>query len=85
MVDGEKHWIVGKDVDLGKVHASGVVHRDGRKSRGLEFFALGHEDVHVESIDMQKRLTLLDRLGIHAQIMYPDLAGFAEGAPIRVE
>ena len=47
VIDGQKHWIVGKDVDLGLVHASGVVAKDGRKSRGLEFFGWSHDDVHV--------------------------------------
>ena len=52
----------------------------GRKGRiipkGVEFFGWQLEDVHRASWDMQARLEVLDRFGIHAQVLYPNVAGF---------
>ena len=71
-----KHWVVGRDIDLGRVNASSVVGKAGNKSKGLEFFGWQHEHVHEACYDMKARLTVLDDFGIHAQVVYPNLAGF---------
>lgn len=84
-IDGVDHWIVGDDVDLGRVVAASVVRADGAKAQGAEFFAWTHEDVHVASYDMGARLEVLDTHGIHAQIIYPNLAGFGNQNFLKVE
>jgi len=84
-VAGKKQWIVDEDISLGPVMASSVVGRDGSKARGTEFFTWTHEDVHVASYDMKERVKLLDQHGIHAQIIYPNLAGFGNQNFLKVK
>jgi predicted TIM-barrel fold metal-dependent hydrolase len=62
-----------------------VVRKDGGKSRGVEFFSWRHEDVHVASYDMKKRVAVLDQQGIWAQVVYPNLAGFGNQNFLKVE
>jgi predicted TIM-barrel fold metal-dependent hydrolase len=42
-------------------------------------------EVHEASSQIPARLAMMDRLGIHAQIMYPNVAGFGNQAFLRVE
>ena len=84
-VDGERHWVVDSDVDLGKTNPTSVVARDGRKSKGLEFMGWSHEDVHVASYDMKARVALLDEFRLYAQVVYPNLAGFGNQNFLKVE
>jgi predicted TIM-barrel fold metal-dependent hydrolase len=84
-IDGEGHWVVDRDVDLGRAGPVSVVAKDGAKSRGTEFFDWRHDDVHVASYDMVARLSVLDRFGIYAQIIYPNLAGFGNQKFVSLE
>jgi predicted TIM-barrel fold metal-dependent hydrolase len=84
-IDGAPHWIVDGHVDLGRVIAASVVSKDGTKAQGAEFFGWRHEDVHVASYDMTARLDVLDAQGIHAQIIYPNVAGFGNQNFLKVE
>ena len=84
-VDGERAWMVDGNVQLSSAIASSVVGLDGTKSRGVEFFTWQIEDVHVASYDMQARLELLDGFGIHAQLIYPNVAGFGNQNFMKVE
>ena len=84
-VDGQRAWVVDGDVQLSSAIASSVVGEDGAKSRGVEFFNWQIEDVHVASYDMQARLGLLDRFGIHTQIIYPNVAGFGNQNFMKVD
>ena len=74
-IEGQKHWVVDRDVVLGPAGAASVVAKDGHKSKGTEFFGWKLEDVHRASYDMKARLEVLDGFGIHAQVIYPNLAG----------
>ena len=84
-IDGQRHWVVNKDVDLGATNPTSVIRKDGEKSKGVDFFSFKHEDVHVASYDMKARVALLDEHGIHAQILYPNLAGFGNQNFLKVE
>jgi predicted TIM-barrel fold metal-dependent hydrolase len=75
-VDGREMWFVDRDVPLQPAIPVSVVRRDRSKARGTEFFSLPYEAVHEASYDTKARLALMDELGIHAQIVYPNLAGF---------
>lgn len=83
--DGVRHWIVNRDVDLGRMQPTSVVRKDGSKAKGLEFFTWQHEDAHRASWDMQERVKVLDRFGLHAQVIYPNLAGFGNQNFLKVE
>lgn len=84
-IDGVNHWIVDGDVDMGPATPVSVVRRDGKKSDGLEFFGWKLEDVHEASYDMKARVRLMDELGIHAQIIYPNAAGFGNQNFLKVK
>jgi len=62
-----------------------VIRKDGEKSRGVEFFSWEIEDVHVASYDMRARVEVLDRFGLYAQILYPNVAGFGSQNFMKIE
>jgi predicted TIM-barrel fold metal-dependent hydrolase len=74
-IDGEPTWTIDGNV-LGRAGASGVVRADGSKSRGAEFMSWRIDDVHPGAYDLDARLEVMDELGIWAQIVYPNAAGF---------
>ncbi len=74
-VDGHPSWIVGSQV-LGRAMAASVIDREGNRCRGSSFMAWGIEDSHLAAHDVPARLGVMDELGIHAQIVYPNVAGF---------
>ena len=84
-LNGNRCWIVDGDVELATVTPASVVKRDGEKSRGIEFFGWQMEDVHVASYDMQARLEVLDRFGIYAQLIYPNVAGFGNERFLKID
>ncbi len=84
-LNGTRCWIVDGDVELAMVTPASVVNRSGEKSRGIEFFEWQMEDVHVASYDMQARLEVLDRFGIYAQLIYPNVAGFGNERFLKID
>ena len=78
-------WVVDRDVQLSTANPSSVIRKDGHKSRGVEFFGWQIEDVHVACYDMHARVEILDRLGLYAQILYPNVAGFGSQNFMKVE
>ena len=48
---------------------------DGSKSFGTEFMRLGIDEVHAGASMIEPRLAVMDELGIHAQIVYPNVVG----------
>jgi predicted TIM-barrel fold metal-dependent hydrolase len=74
-VDGVASWVF-DDVVLGRAGAGGVVRRDGTKSLGAEFMRWDFDEVHLGAHTVGPRLEVMDRLGISAQIVYPNVVGF---------
>jgi predicted TIM-barrel fold metal-dependent hydrolase len=74
-VDGVAHWVVDGQV-LGRASASGVVGRDGTRSRGTDFISWTFDDVTPAAYDVAARLAVMDELGVWAHIVYPNTAGF---------
>jgi len=74
-VDGHPTWAVGATT-LGRAMASSVIDRDGNRCRGSAFLAWGFDDTHPGAYDVATRLEVMDEIGIHAQIVYPNVAGF---------
>ena len=84
--NGDKRaWVVERDIQLSTSTPSSVIRKDGAKSRGTEFFGWEIEDVHEASYDMTARVALLDQLGLYAQILYPNVAGFGSQNFMKVE
>ncbi len=53
-----------------------MVAKDGSKSRGSEFLQWAIDDSHPAAYDMDARVEVMDEVGIYAQILYPNVAGF---------
>lgn len=74
--DGKQRWWFDGDIPIGLPIASSVVAPDGAKVLGTAFFEMDNDAVHRASFDAQARVEMLDHLGLTAQIMYPNVAGF---------
>src|SRR5262249_16136983 len=72
-VDGEQMWSYDGEV-LGRAGASSVVRLDGAKAGGTEFMSWHIEDTPPGAYSVAPRLELMDRLGVWAQIVYPNHA-----------
>ena len=72
---------------MGVGSASSVVYRNGTKAAGIEFSQWQVDEVHPGCSRVKERLEVLDDSGIFAQIVYPNVLGFAgQGrAPMRQE
>jgi uncharacterized protein len=75
MVDGYEAWTV-DGVFLSRASASSVVRRDGERCRGSDFIRWVFDDAHPAAYDVPTRLDVMDELGIWAQVVYPNIAGF---------
>ncbi|HAA67091.1 MAG: amidohydrolase [Acidimicrobiales bacterium] len=74
--DGKRRWWFDGNIPIGLPIASSVIGQDGTKVTGTAFFDMDNDVVHRASFDPDARVSMLDSLGIHAQIMYPNVAGF---------
>ncbi len=74
--DGKRRWWFDDAIPIGLPIASSVVDPDGQKVTGTVFFDFDNEMVHRASYDAAARVAMLDELGLDAQIMYPNVAGF---------
>jgi len=73
---GKRRWWFDDAIPIGLPIASSVVDPDGEKVTGTVFFDFDNEMVHRASYDAEARVEMLDQLGLEAQIMYPNVAGF---------
>ena len=76
-VDGVPMWSFdGVLLDNRRVNLSSVIRPDGEKVPGPAIFDFERDEIHPASSDMRARVELLDRQGIWAQVLYPNVAGF---------
>ncbi len=73
---GRRRWWFDGDIAIGLPIASSVIDTDGQKITGTAFFEMDNDMVHRASFDPEARVAMMDALGVHAQIMYPNVAGF---------
>jgi len=73
-VDGASRWFVEGDNPWLRVGV-GVMDREGRKGRGKLTLA-SLEEMAEAVYKVKPRLQVMDRLGIFAQVMYPNACGF---------
>ncbi len=73
--DGQASWAI-EDQVLGRAMPAAVIDRAGKRCRGSEFLSWMIEDVHPGAYDLPARLAVMDEVGIYAQIVYPNVAGF---------
>lgn len=74
-VDGRPTWVL-EGATLGRAGGAAVVRPDGSKALGPEFMGFTIDDVHPAAFDVSRRLELMDEMGIHAQVVYPNVVGF---------
>ena len=86
-VDGRQRWFVNKDVSLRGAGPDSCVIKgeQAEKVPGVEFNKYTIDDVHESSYDTKARVAAMDRLGIHAQIVYPNVAGFGNSRFLKVD
>ena len=53
-----------------------MIKPDGTKVFGPAFMGFWMDDVHPAAFDVGHRLAMMDEMGIHAQIVYPNVVGF---------
>lgn len=74
-IDGATMWSV-DGVPIGRALGASVIRRGGEKVPGFGFMQWSVDEIAVASYDMAARVEVLDDLGIWAQILYPNTAGF---------
>ncbi|HEX4016077.1 MAG TPA: amidohydrolase family protein [Frankiaceae bacterium] len=74
-VNGQPTWTV-DGVAMQRASASSVVHKDGSRCRGTAFIGWTFDDAHPAAYDVASRVQVMDELGVWAQIVYPNAAGF---------
>ncbi|MBM3658238.1 MAG: amidohydrolase [Actinobacteria bacterium] len=74
-VDGTDQWVV-DGVPIGRAMGASVIKPDGVKHPGFDFITWGADDIAAASYDMTARVEVMDELGLYAQILYPNTAGF---------
>ena len=74
-VDGVPTWSV-DGIQLGRASSSSVIYKDGTRCRGAAFTRWTINDAHPGAFDVNARLEVMDGVGIGAQIIYPNTAGF---------
>ncbi|MFN8025613.1 MAG: amidohydrolase family protein [Acidimicrobiia bacterium] len=74
-VDGAPMWTIEGNV-MGGASGASVIGPDGTKTYGVEFMGLGIDEVSPAASQVEPRLAVMDAMGIHAQIVYPNAVGF---------
>ncbi|MDE2404714.1 MAG: amidohydrolase [Sphingomonadales bacterium] len=86
MVDGVRSWVIDDDKFLSKGAVPAcTISRDGVKWPGLDFISKQIEDVDPASYSVPERLAVMDRMGIAAQIIYPNILGFGGQKAVEVD
>lgn len=74
-IDGVLQWVV-DGVPIGRALGSSVIRRNGEKQPGFDFIRWSGDEIAEASYDMEQRIEVMDDLGLYAQILYPNTAGF---------
>ncbi len=81
----DRKWVIDEDKFLFPLGAASAVLKDGSKMRGMGFIDLQLADVHAACYDVHARLKMMDEHGVHAQIAYPNVLGFAGLAAMQTD
>ncbi len=69
-------WVIGQQKDF-LITSSPicVIERNGRKRLSADYSSLRQDTVDPGAYDAKARVEVMDSMGVHAQIMYPNVAG----------
>lgn len=85
-IDGKRSWVIDGNVVIGAgANPSSTIDTRGNKWPGLEFLTHSIEECHPASYNIKERVKLMDKLGISAQIMYPNVLGFGGQQTAKVD
>jgi len=82
-VNGQSLWFIEGDKPFGMVGTT-VVNHEGQKIRGKLSIA-SFEEMDEASYKVKPRLEVMDRMGVWAQIVYPNLAGFGNQRFLKID
>ncbi len=84
--DGIRSWVIDEDrvLSKGAVPAC-TISKSGEKWPGLDFIQKQIEDVDPAAYSVKERLDVMDRMGVDAQIIYPNILGFGGQAAVQVD
>ena len=86
MVDGVRSWVIDEDKILSKGAVPAcTISREGIKWPGLDFISKQIEDVDPAAYSVRERVAVMDRMGIDAQIVYPNILGFGGQKAVEVD
>jgi predicted TIM-barrel fold metal-dependent hydrolase len=86
MLDGRKSWVIDANKSIGiGANPSSTILKDGSKSLGRRYENFQIEDVHKGSYEATARVAVLDKAGIWAQIVYPNILGFGGQRSAKVD
>ncbi|MCB2072238.1 MAG: amidohydrolase [Novosphingobium sp.] len=84
--DGIRSWIIDEDKILSKGAVPAcTISKEGVKWPGLEFIQKQIEDVDPAAYSVKERVEIMDKMGIDAQIVYPNILGFGGQAAVQVD
>jgi predicted TIM-barrel fold metal-dependent hydrolase len=85
-INGKRSWVIDGDIVIGEgANPSSTIARDGSKWPGLDFLSRSFEDCHPASHNALERVKLMDRLGVSAQVLYPNILGFGGQNAAKVD
>jgi predicted TIM-barrel fold metal-dependent hydrolase len=86
-LDGRRSWVIDGDKPIGLgANPYSAVRKDRSKILDVDDFApMTYETVHPGSYDVAERLAEMDRCGVWAQIVYPNILGFGGQACAKVD
>jgi predicted TIM-barrel fold metal-dependent hydrolase len=79
-VNGMDCWFVGDQI----IHAPGWVTMAGFDGSYPEH-PQGYDDIPASAFDARERLAFMDREGIQAQVLYPNVGGFGSGGFLKLK
>ena len=74
-INGDPMWSI-DGVVLGRAGGGSVIKSDLEKQPGTEFMRWAPGVSHASAHDMVARVEVMDELGLYAQVLYPNAAGF---------
>jgi uncharacterized protein len=85
--NGRPSWVIDGDKPIGLgANPYSAIRKDGSKILDVDDFApMTYDTVHAGSYAVGPRLEEMDRCGIHAQILYPNMLGFGGQAAAKVD
>lgn len=86
-LNGRRSWVIDGDKPIGLgANPYSAVRKDRSKILDVDDFApMTYDTVHPGSYDVAERLAEMDRCGVHAQIVYPNILGFGGQACAKVD